>query len=136
MHAGVLVVTAGTFRILLWFATAEHAGTSSSVIFGVYCSSRGRHTIFDCDWSSDVCSSDLRWPNILGLLDRSAWESNSPFSSASAAHVDVDRRARCEPLDLRDEHVRARRERPRRRSIRSEERRVGKEGRSRWSPYH
>src|SRR2546430_14396434 len=21
--------------------------------------SRGRHTIFDCDWSSDVCSSDL-----------------------------------------------------------------------------
>src|SRR3990167_9293325 len=23
-------------------------------------SSRGRHTRFDCDWSSDVCSSDLR----------------------------------------------------------------------------
>src|SRR2546427_3653836 len=23
-------------------------------------SSRSRHTIFDCDWSSDVCSSDLR----------------------------------------------------------------------------
>src|SRR5256886_12693428 len=22
-------------------------------------SSRGRHTRFDCDWSSDVCSSDL-----------------------------------------------------------------------------
>src|SRR5256886_12155024 len=22
-------------------------------------SSRSRHTIFDCDWSSDVCSSDL-----------------------------------------------------------------------------
>src|SRR2546430_5932473 len=21
--------------------------------------SKGRHTIFDCDWSSDVCSSDL-----------------------------------------------------------------------------
>src|SRR2546430_10993802 len=59
MHAGVLVVTAGTFRILLWFATAEHAGTSSSVIFGIFCTSRGRHAIFDCDWSSDVCSSDL-----------------------------------------------------------------------------
>src|SRR2546430_8114037 len=27
-------------------------------------SSRRRHTRFDCDWSSDVCSSDL------GLLDR------------------------------------------------------------------
>src|SRR2546430_696163 len=24
-------------------------------------SSRRRHTRFDCDWSSDVCSSDLRW---------------------------------------------------------------------------
>src|SRR2546430_9463333 len=23
-------------------------------------SSRGRHAMFDCDWSSDVCSSDLR----------------------------------------------------------------------------
>src|SRR2546430_11525427 len=26
---------------------------------GVF-SSRGRHPIFDCDWSSDVCSSDLK----------------------------------------------------------------------------
>src|SRR2546430_4260383 len=25
-------------------------------------SSRRRHTRFDCDWSSDVCSSDLRSP--------------------------------------------------------------------------
>src|SRR2546430_12146734 len=25
----------------------------------VYLSSRRRHTRFDCDWSSDVCSSDL-----------------------------------------------------------------------------
>src|SRR2546430_5849479 len=24
-------------------------------------SSRRRHTRFDCDWSSDVCSSDLVW---------------------------------------------------------------------------
>src|SRR2546430_6130813 len=27
---------------------------------GFFFSSRRRHTIFDCDWSSDVCSSDLR----------------------------------------------------------------------------
>src|SRR5256886_3867010 len=26
----------------------------------LFFSSRRRHTIFDCDWSSDVCSSDLR----------------------------------------------------------------------------
>src|SRR2546430_17640446 len=30
-------------------------------------SSRRRHTRFDCDWSSDVCSSDLTYPNPLGL---------------------------------------------------------------------
>src|SRR5438270_14093697 len=27
--------------------------------FAFFFSSRGRHTRFDCDWSSDVCSSDL-----------------------------------------------------------------------------
>src|SRR5256886_5639700 len=27
--------------------------------FGFFFSSRRRHTRFDCDWSSDVCSSDL-----------------------------------------------------------------------------
>src|SRR2546430_13854932 len=34
---------------------------------GVFFSSRRRHTRFDCDWSSDVCSSDLR---LAGLLAR------------------------------------------------------------------
>src|SRR2546430_6973936 len=29
------------------------------VIFFFFFSSRRRHTRFDCDWSSDVCSSDL-----------------------------------------------------------------------------
>src|SRR2546430_10940990 len=28
--------------------------------FLFFFSSRRRHTIFDCDWSSDVCSSDLQ----------------------------------------------------------------------------
>src|SRR2546430_12101336 len=48
----------------------EIAVTVSEVFYGaiheveVYCacfffSSRRRHTRFDCDWSSDVCSSDL-----------------------------------------------------------------------------
>src|SRR2546430_3763839 len=31
-------------------------------------SSRRRHTRFDCDWSSDVCSSDLQGPPRVGLL--------------------------------------------------------------------
>src|SRR4030066_1085664 len=36
-----------------------------SVIFYFFFSSRRRHTRFKCDWSSDVCSSDL--PTILGV---------------------------------------------------------------------
>src|SRR5260370_36675016 len=31
-------------------------------------SSRRRHTRFKCDWSSDVCSSDLLWRNIYANL--------------------------------------------------------------------
>src|SRR2546430_8741845 len=31
-----------------------------STVFFFFFSSRRRHTRFDCDWSSDVCSSDLR----------------------------------------------------------------------------
>src|SRR6266853_3290768 len=30
------------------------------LFFFFFFSSRRRHTRFDCDWSSDVCSSDLR----------------------------------------------------------------------------
>src|SRR6266853_1283774 len=30
------------------------------IVFFFFFSSRRRHTRFDCDWSSDVCSSDLR----------------------------------------------------------------------------
>src|SRR5688572_31678179 len=36
-------------------------------------SSRRRHTRFDCDWSSDVCSSDLR-----GLLQRQGARGRRP----------------------------------------------------------
>src|SRR2546430_9721208 len=35
----------------------------SAPIIGLFFSSRRRHTRFDCDWSSDVCSSDLASPS-------------------------------------------------------------------------
>src|SRR2546427_6803249 len=35
-------------------------GLLSFFFFFFFFSSRRRHTRFDCDWSSDVCSSDLR----------------------------------------------------------------------------
>src|SRR5688572_31433088 len=37
----------------------------SSFFFFFFFSSRRRHTRFDCDWSSDVCSSDLDFPQEL-----------------------------------------------------------------------
>src|SRR6266567_6830790 len=36
-----------------------------SVCLFFFFSSRRRHTRFDCDWSSDVCSSDLRYGELL-----------------------------------------------------------------------
>src|SRR5256886_4959045 len=48
------------------YTTAACAGTTevamsqrSRTILFFFFSSRRRHTRFDCDWSSDVCSSDL-----------------------------------------------------------------------------
>src|SRR5689334_24400428 len=73
-------------------------------------SSRRRHTRWNCDWSSDVCSSDLE----------------------AAISSRVHPRARAEEL-VQLLRVRLVAEAA---SDRSEERRVGKECRSRWSPYH
>src|SRR3546814_4074536 len=62
------------------------------------------------DWSSDVCSSDLRPPHFSPIAIQAAWSRWRLPTPCSAA------------------------------SMRSEERRVGKECvstcRSRWSPYH
>src|SRR5689334_25343940 len=81
-------------------------------------SSRRRHTRWNCDWSSDVCSSDLPRLDLANprLVDR----------SVPGPHVGDDF---VEPVHLELEldglgHVRR---------DRSEERRVGKVWRSRWS---
>src|SRR2546430_8037070 len=57
------IPTIGT--ILLFWAgvdlltgSAERAGGQTIGVGTFFFSSRRRHTIFDCDWSSDVCSSD------------------------------------------------------------------------------
>src|SRR2546430_5378840 len=39
---------------------------SSHFLFLFFFSSRRRHTRFDCDWSSDVCSSDLHAAVVMG----------------------------------------------------------------------
>src|SRR2546421_7008404 len=84
--------------------------------FFFFFSSRRRHTRSDRDWSSDVCSSDL-----------------APLLSGGAPLVG-QRAAGPEPefTGHADEAAEAAAVATRR----SEERRVGKECRSRWSPYH
>src|SRR2546421_7784294 len=86
-------------------------------------SSRRRHTRSDRDWSSDVCSSDLSL-TISGIV--------AAALRLLAGHVflpGVRNRFRWDKTAAKALlHFG--------RWVRSEERRVGKECRSRWSPYH
>src|SRR5690348_17830118 len=74
-------------------------------------SSRRRHTRWTGDWSSDVCSSDLRRADLAG-------EVGTPIRIEV---TEADGTTYCDIATPAE---------------RSEERRVGKECRSRWSPYH
>src|SRR3712207_7814589 len=95
-------------------------------------SSRRRHTRYWRDWSSDVCSSDLPEP-----------QGHEHEIHVGPAFV-LQPQAVCRDVLL---SVNAEAERPERMALgrhvirprrwrRSEERRVGKECRSRWAPYH
>src|SRR5438874_12420464 len=94
--------------------------------FFFFFSSRRRHTRSLRDWSSDVCSSDL---SVL----TSRWHK----WTAKAKSVHFWQTSRSPRAAAQQE----RREKPKVLpelipSLRSEERRVGKECRSRWSPYY
>src|SRR5260370_1773327 len=92
-------------------------------------SSRRRHTRFKCDWSSDVCSSDL-------LIRRADWKVG--HGEFAGALEDADRAiAEFPGDDPQSRNVKAKAFNVKANAHnRSEERRVGKECRSRWSPYH
>src|SRR5256886_10537257 len=103
--------------------------TSDSTMRAVFFffSSRRRHTRFDCDWSSDVCSSDLAAVHPLGAAFRSFdGKSLQAVAQEIIAFVFCFFGALADALAGRHDEKRER----------SEERRVGKECRSRWSPYH
>src|SRR3712207_6928170 len=91
-------------------------------------SSRRRHTRYWRDWSSDVCSSDLRQVAVelpRGHLDAVVLPLVALDLDEAVEHVLAERPQH--ELGLRGDLDRL---------ARSEERRVGKECRSRWSPYH
>src|SRR5690606_40355632 len=93
-------------------------------------SSRRRHTRFSRDWSSDVCSSDLieqRVDQYLALIELQQFGGRYPaqLSGGQRQRVALARALIFAPdIVLMDEPL-----------GRSEERRVGKECRSQWSPH-
>src|SRR2546421_8227581 len=91
-------------------------------------SSRRRHTRSDRDWSSDVCSSDLR-PLIKSAAGSYASTSESLSEPTEIQPSLVEYPPKSNPGIKAGEDKK-------RNSYRSEERRVGKECRSRWSPDH
>src|SRR2546427_2564158 len=92
------------FDLLIQYLLHGSGGTGRTALV-LFFSSRRRHTRFDCDWSSDVCSSDLLTVVIIFVAFLVIFRSGAARLLAMIPS-------------------------------RSEERRVGKECRSRWSPYH
>src|SRR5688572_32604847 len=89
-------------------------------------SSRRRHTRFDCDWSSDVCSSDLSDGVVAGNV-------NSPTGQRAAIRQTTGEIAYLDDLAPTPQGIRFQQIYDISDGcVRSEERRVGKECRSRW----
>src|SRR5256885_4687980 len=115
------------FAIEMKFTSFELT-LSRHVFYFFFFSSRRRHTRLQGDWSSDVCSSDL------GILVQFFLDGARHDLIADRSVLVHGRRAVKAPCGFRfgvaEQHddVRV--------FFRSEERRVGKECRSRWSPYH
>src|SRR5205085_6993375 len=102
------------------------------ICFVFFFSSRRRHTRFDCDWSSDVCSSDLVAPgyDMARTVARALLGQEGTFAGA-----DMSTKLKLMGVDVAsigDAHGAT----PGSRSYRSEERRVGKECRCRGPPGH
>src|SRR5690348_18010731 len=96
-------------------------------MFFFFFSSRRRHTRWTGDWSSDVCSSDLMLTGIAVSNSILIVEFTRELISQGMAvreAVALGCRVRLRPVLMTSL------------ATRSEERRVGKECRSRWSPDH
>src|SRR5690606_39903366 len=98
-----------------------HAALCVSVVVFFF-SSRRRHTRFSRDWSSDVCSSDLPSRQSGRASRRQATSARAPDPPPESGRSSSG----CPPAGAPS---------PGGPNRRSEERRVGKECRSRWEAY-
>src|ERR1017187_10140439 len=99
-----------------------------------FLSSSRRHTRNIGDWSSDVCSSDLSHHPVFFQAEDAIRDPSVTGVQTCALPISTDRPGQFWRA-VADHFRRSPTDRPRR-NVRSEERRVGKECRSRWSPYH
>src|SRR5690348_2065408 len=134
--SAVLDLTEDDFDFLtsnkVWIATdRSRARRCVEACVYFFFSSRRRHTRWTGDWSSDVCSSDLM--EALYLADplrggtgiaHTRWATHGVPSEANA-HPHMVGRVALVHNGIIENYA----------SLRSEERRVGKECRSRWSRY-
>src|SRR2546422_1603622 len=117
-------------KVMLFIVTGAAHSKACVTLTSDLCfffSSRRRHTRCSRDWSSDVCSSDLTQiegraaaDGLIQLLHVASGDEkklNETIGSCTALYLGLGAIA----LVV---------------GARSEERRVGKECRSRWSPYH
>src|SRR4051812_49467760 len=98
--------------------------------FFFFFSSRRRHTRLTCDWSSDVCSSDLTESDrrIAQHFERSGGKRRRrSLRDRAVGRLQLDRARGAASESAAGCRVDG---------ARSEERRVGKECRSWWAPYH
>src|SRR2546430_10852982 len=112
--------------VLLAYASLHYRSRALSCFFF---SSRRRHTRFDCDWSSDVCSSDLA--KIVGGQNGSLDPLPRGMDHVVKGCLTKDREERWQNVADIKRQLEWLAE-----GGRSEERRVGEEGRSRGAPYH
>src|SRR5256884_1461303 len=117
-------------------AAADLSRRASQRVHGslFFFSSRRRHTRFDYDWSSDVCSSDLLEA---GALPQAIEQYQTALALGPTFHDLRYKLGRMllqggQALEAREQFEIIVRNRP----TRSEERRVGEESRSRGAPYH
>src|SRR5256885_13208160 len=115
--------------VLQWRGAAAGARRTTALWVFFFFSSRRRHTRLQGDWSSDVCSSDLPGGRFPPPVLRPGGESPVPHLRQERLRGLQGQQLGKDPFDRGERDVPPLPQR-------SEERRVGKECRSRWSPYH